>query len=144
MEGVQARTNGTIRSYRDLEVRQRSMRMLRPIHDLALKLPEFERYALADQLRRAARSVPANIAEGYAKKRYVKNFRSFLVHAMGSASEVVVHLEMATEVGYAPRDEAAAIIEEYEIIGRQLNRLIQAWRDFSDTPTTNFKQRDDQ
>ncbi|MGH7620882.1 MAG: four helix bundle protein [Gemmatimonadaceae bacterium] len=68
----------TIRSDEDLQVYQTGMELLKPVLDLSLRLPEFEKYDLAQQLRRVSRSVPANMAEGYAKKRSAKECRAFL------------------------------------------------------------------
>ena len=65
---------GVITSFRDLEVCQRGMSLLGPIHELALQFPDYEKFDLASQLRRAAKSLPANIAEGYAKRRSAKGF----------------------------------------------------------------------
>lgn len=53
-----------IRSFRDLEVYQRSWALLQPVHILALTFPDYEKFDLANQVRRAAKSIPANIAEG--------------------------------------------------------------------------------
>ena len=66
----------TIKSFHDLEVYQRGMALLRPVHDLVLTFPDYEKFDLASQLRRACKSVPANIAEGYAKRRSAKEFRA--------------------------------------------------------------------
>lgn len=114
--------------------------MLKPVHDLVLRFSDFEKFALADQMRRASRSIPANIAEGYSKKAYIKSFRSFLVDAMGSASEIVVHFKIANSIGYVSAEECAYFVEEYDIIGRQLNRLIASWRTLEPpTPTSNVQ-----
>jgi four helix bundle protein len=72
----------TIQSYEDLEAYQRSFALLRPVYQLIRQLPDHERYDLASQMRRAAKSVPTNIAEGYAKKRSAHEFKSFLTTSM--------------------------------------------------------------
>lgn len=77
-------------------------------------------------MRRASRSVRANIAEGYAKRRSAKEFRNYLTTAMGSANEMKVHLTIARELGYLDEDEE--LTEQYDILGRQLNRLIGSWQ----------------
>jgi four helix bundle protein len=119
-----------IRSYRDLEVYQRGMALLKPIHALVLTFPDYEKFDLASQLRRACKSVPANIAEGYAKRRSAKEFRAYLANAMGSATEMEVHLEIARELGYITDEECARLVDEYQILARQLYRLIEKWRSF--------------
>ena len=131
-----------IRSYEDLEVYQRAMEMLPVVHRLALTFPDFEKYDLANQIRRASKSVPANIAEGYAKKRSPKEFQAFLTNAMGSAAEMEVHLKIARKLEYLSQEECNQIIGEYEIIGKQLYRLIEHWRslDSSSPPTSHLSQ----
>ena len=110
-----------------MEVYQRSLRMLVPVHRMLLKFPEYEQRELASQMRRASKSVPMNIVEGYGRQKSDKDFRCFLSNAMGSANEMVVSLEIAKLLGYAAVDECESLIAEYEIIGKQLNRLIQSW-----------------
>jgi four helix bundle protein len=130
-------TRPVIRSFRDLEVWQRSMTLLRPIHDLTLKFPDYEKFDLGSQIRRACKSVPANIAEGYAKRRSSKEFRAYLTTAMGSATEMEVHLEIAQGLGYVSADDARRFIAEYQVIARQLYRLIEKWRSIDLRPPTS-------
>ena len=132
-----------IRSYEDLQVFQRGMDLLKPVLDFSLKLPDFEKFDLASQLRRASKSVPANIAEGYAKKRSAREFRAYLTNAMGSCSEMVVHLKIARKLGYRPEADCDALIESYDILGRQLHRLIDRWRSLDARPTSNLQPQGD-
>lgn len=127
----------TIRSYKDLEVYQRGMRLLLPLHELVLTFPDYEKFDLATQLRRACKSVPANIAEGYAKKRSAKEFRAYLANALGSATEVKVHLEIAAALRYAGEGEVAPLIEVYDVWARQLYRLIEKWKASDLRPPTS-------
>lgn len=127
----------TIKSFHDLEVYQRGMALLRPVHDLVLTFPDYEKFDLASQLRRACKSVPANIAEGYAKRRSAKEFRAYLTNAMGSATEMEVHLEIARQLGYVTAEQAAHLIGEYRILARQLYRLIEKWRSIDLRPPTS-------
>lgn len=119
------------------------MTLLRPVHEFVLRFPDYEKYDLANQLRRACKSVPANIAEGYAKRRSAKEFRAYLATALGSATEMKVHLEIAHALGYVSSEEAEPLIEQYEVLARQLYRLIERWRSAglrpptSDLPATN-------
>jgi four helix bundle protein len=114
--------------YRDLDVYQRSMDALVKVHAFAAALPAIERFELASQLRRASKSVPVNIAEGYAKRRSPKEFVSFLTTALGSANEVEVHLEIAVRLGYGTTDVSSELKDEYSLIGRQLAALIRSWQ----------------
>jgi len=126
--------------YERFDVYQRSMALVTKVQLLIKTLPSSERYALASQMRRASRSIPANVAEGYAKRKSAKEFRNYLTIAMGSASEMKVHLTIAEGLGYRGEDDQ--LTEEYDILGRQLNRLITSWKAGSpetvnQQPTTN-------
>ena len=80
--------SGAVRSFEDLEVFQRAYRLSLDVHRRSLGFPASEQRALADQVRRASKSVCANIAEGFGKQRQsVAEFRRFLMMAMGSADE---------------------------------------------------------
>lgn len=126
-----------IRSYDDLDVYQRSMAALRPLHRAVLNFPDYEKFDLANQMRRACKSVPANIAEGYGKRRSPKEFKSFLTNAMGSAMEMETHLKIAHELAYLTDEIFEDLIERYFIIGRQLYRLIEHWRLTDARPPTS-------
>ena len=76
-------------SYRDLEVYQEAYRLALEVHQLTLAFPDIERYVLADQMRRASKSIPANIAEGYGVQTQ-RNFARFLSQALGSSAEMGV------------------------------------------------------
>jgi four helix bundle protein len=102
--------------YERLDVYQRSMELVAKVQSLIRKLPSSERYELVSQMKRASRSIPANIAEGYAKRKSAKEFRNYLTIAMGSASEMKVHLTIAEGLGYRGEDDQLA--EEYDILGR--------------------------
>ncbi|MHB8376341.1 MAG: four helix bundle protein [Dehalococcoidia bacterium] len=123
-----------IRSYDDLDVFQRSVNVLKTVHDLAARFPDYEKFDLASQMRRAAKSIPANIAEGYAKRRSAKEFRAYLSNALGSATEMQVHLKIARKLEYIGDAKFEELIEEYRIIARQLYRLIQHWRTYESLP----------
>jgi four helix bundle protein len=114
--------------YRHLDVFQRSMDALVRVHSVAANLPDVEKYELASQLRRASKSIPANIAEGYAKRRSSREFVAFLTTALGSANEVEVHVEIARRLSYVDDETAADLVAVYGTIGRQLSALIKSWR----------------
>ena len=88
----------SIASYRDLRVFQRSYQLALEIHRITQKFPIFEGRELGSQLRRAATSIPTNIAEGYGRKRSADDFKRFLVIAMGSANEVSVELALTKDL----------------------------------------------
>ncbi len=115
------------------------MSLLSSVHALALSLPEYERYELASQMRRASKSIPVNIAEGYGKRRSVKEFKSYLANALGSANEMIVHVKVAQALGYVSEDESRELVRAYDVVGKQLSRLIEAWRQFP--PPTSHVSR---
>lgn len=98
------------------------------MHAVVKTFPDHEKHDLAAQMRRASKSVPANIAEGYARRQSTREFKHYLRMAMASANEMEVHLKIAGELGYLSRAQVMEYAKEYNIIGRQLNRLIAAWR----------------
>jgi four helix bundle protein len=116
-----------ITSYRDLDVYKRAMQALVRSHKLALNFPDYERFALADQTRRAGKSIPTNIAEGYGRRKSAREFKHYLTIALGSANEMIVHLEIARELNYAEPNACDALIDDYNIIGKMLYRLIESW-----------------
>jgi len=122
-----------IQHYRDIEAYQRAKALLAPVHALIRRLPREEQYELASQIRRASKSILANIAEGYGNKRSPAKFRSYLDIALGSANEVIVHLEVGNAIGYFEQGEIDSLIEGYEIVAKQLYRLVQSWQDFTST-----------
>ena len=117
-----------IQSYVDLNVYQSSYKLALRMHRLALTLPEHERYALCSQVRRAAVSIPLNIAEGYGRKESDAEFKHFLRISMGSCNELRVILDMIKDLGYISASVHKELSNEYDVLGRQLNRLIQTWR----------------
>lgn len=119
---------GPIRSYEDIEAFKRAMCWLRPVHEIVLRFPDYEKFDLASQLRRASKSIPANIAEGYSKRSSAKNFKLYLINAQGSANEVVVHLQIAAALGYLTNEQTTPLIDKYRIIGKQLTKLIEVWK----------------
>jgi|FLYL01.1.fsa_nt_gi four helix bundle protein len=106
------------------------MELLASVHELCHKLPEEERYELVSQMRRASKSIPANIAEGFSRRQSVPEFKRFMRMAMGSANEMETHLKIADQLGYGRYADLAGLIDGYNHIGRQLNRLIANWRQF--------------
>jgi four helix bundle protein len=119
-----------IRSYRDLEVYQRAKSLVVPMHRLVKGFPSHERFDLCDQVRRASKSVVANIVEGYSHKDTPAKAKQFWRNSMGSANEMIEHLETAVALGYTSPDSCRPHIEEYTVVAKQLNKLIQNWRTF--------------
>lgn len=112
----------TISSHRDLLVWQKSMDLMVEVYRIAHQLPDIEKFALASQIRRAASSIPANIAEGKARGT-TKSFLNFLSIADGSLAELDTHLEAAVRLKYLSRDMQAPLIDRMEEIGRMIHGL---------------------
>jgi four helix bundle protein len=111
------------------------MKALVAVHQLPHGFPDFERFGLSDQIRRASKSIPTNIAEGYGRRKSAKDFKHFLSISLGSANEMIVHLEIARELGYAQSKACNELIEEYSIVTRMLFRLIENWRTYPSRPS---------
>ena len=95
-----------IESFEDLEVFQRAYRLSLEVHRKSLDFPRIEQRALADQIRRASKSICANIAEGFAKQgASAAEFKRYLAMAIGSADEMRVWARYCLDLGYI--DEAA-------------------------------------
>ena len=97
---------GKPKSYKDLLIWQRGMALAKSVYRLSARFPEDERYGLISQVRRAAVSVPSNIAEGQARHT-AKEFLQFLWHAQGSLAEVETQLLLSVDLGFA-NDEGVA------------------------------------
>ena len=110
-------------SFKDLTVYQKAYTLAMKIHDISKSFPKEEKYSLTDQIRRSSRSVCANIAEGYRKRRYPKHFTSKMTDADGEASETMVWLDFAKDFGYLNIDEYSSILTEYEEIGKMLGGM---------------------
>ena len=91
--------------------------------------PKQEQYELSSQLRRAAVSIPANIAEGYGRKASAAEFKHFVRIALGSCNEVAVYLDLIKDLEYIDEKMHEELSKEYEVLGRQLNVLSRRWQD---------------
>ena len=117
-------TKKAVRHFRDLDVYQNALETGLRVYELSKKFPNDERYALTDQIRRSSRSVCANIAEAWRKRRYTAAFISKLSDSEGEAAETQVHMEFAVHHGYIGHVEFEAIDDAYEHILGQLVRMI--------------------
>ena len=117
-----------IKSFEDLEVFQKAYKLSLEIHKLSLELPKQEQYVLADQLRRASKSICANIAEGYGKQNIsVNEFKRYLLIAMGSSDEMRVWLRYCLDLGYLEEESWQRYSDEYRVIAKMLNSLHRVW-----------------
>ncbi|MCB9893171.1 MAG: four helix bundle protein [Planctomycetes bacterium] len=112
--------------FRNLKVWQKAMQAVTEIYQLTRKFPKDELYALTSQIRRAATSVPMNIAEGYKRRRYAKDYVRFLVTAHGSQGEVETAIEIAYTLEYVSEADCERLLDVYDEVGRMLNGLIDS------------------
>jgi four helix bundle protein len=117
-----------IRTYRDLEVFRESYAAALDVSKLAKRFPFFESVELGRQIRKASRSIPANIVEGWAKRNSVLEFKRFLQMAVGSCDEVRLWLEFAKDEGYIPEELYRSQVSRYNRIGAMLASLWRNWR----------------
>src|SRR5947207_3175967 len=100
----------------DLEVYQKAFKVAMEIFELSKGFPREEIYSLTDQVRRSSRSVCANLAEAWRKRRYEAAFISKLSDSESEAAETQVWIEFAVKCAYLNRDEAAKIYQSYDNI----------------------------
>ncbi len=100
-----------INSYKDLEIWQEGVRLVSNFYKLTSDFPKEENYGLTSQMRRAAISVPANIAEGYARNHRAE-LRQFLYIALGSLAELETLSLIARELGYTDHSPTAVQLEQ--------------------------------
>lgn len=117
-------------SFRDLEVYKESYELMIVIHKNLKQLPVYERNDLASQMRRASKSCPSNIAEGWAKRRFEKEFKRHLDTTIGSANEMEVHIETARDLGYLGKNFCNDLLTRYKRLGGKLVNLRNNWKTF--------------
>jgi len=110
-------------SHKDLILWQKALDLAVLAHHACNVMPRSETYGLVAQLRRAAASIPSNIAEGYAR-RSVKEYVYFLHVARGSMAELETQLLLAQRVGYLPDSEATDLQGRIDEVGRILNAVV--------------------
>ncbi len=113
-----------ISSFRELNVYQAAMEAAMAVFDLTRRFPAVEKFSLVDQVRRSSRSVCANIAESWRKRRYKAHFVSKLSDAESEAEETRVWLEFARRCEYISMTEFLGLDSRYDKILAQLVRMI--------------------
>ena len=119
-----------IQQHTELEVYKKAFEAAVLIFELSGKFPKEETYSLTDQIRRSSRSVCANLAEAWRKRRYKAAFIAKLSDAESEAAETQVWLEFATKCSYLQHDRASRLDQAYDEILRMLVAMInkpQSW-----------------
>jgi four helix bundle protein len=125
----------SIRDYRDLQVWQKAMDLVDQCYHLTKQFPQHEIYSLTNQIRRAAVSIPANVAEGRSR-RHAREFLQHLGIASGSLSELETLMLISARLGYVSTPDCDDILERTGEIGKMLHGLkaaITRERQSSDT-----------
>ena len=112
------------RSFKELKVYQQARVVSSEIFSLSKNFPREETYSLTDQIRRSVRSIGAQIAEAWAKRRYEKHFVSKLTDADGEQMETQHWLDESTQCGYLSAEKKIQLTTELETIGRMLNQMM--------------------
>lgn len=122
---MQATASPIVQSYRDLIVWKKAMNLVLNIYKNTHEFPKSETYGLATQLRRAAVSIPSNIAEGQARLTTAE-FKQSLGHARGSLMEVETYILLAQQLGYMERDQSESLLSGTAEVGKILNGLLNS------------------
>ena len=117
-----------VSSFDDLDVFRRAYAVSLEVHRSSLQFPKIEQAVLADQMRRASKSICGNIAEGFGKQRRSSaEFKRYLLMAIGSADEMQVWLRYCCDLEYIDQKASAAWRDEYRQIAKMLQALYTAW-----------------
>ena len=110
--------------FEDLEVFKRAYKLSLEVHRVSLNLPRIEQYALADQIRRASKSICVNLAEGFGKQSQSKaEFKRFILMSIGSADEMRVWSRYCLDLNYLEEEQWKHWRDEYEEIAKMLQGL---------------------
>lgn len=124
------KTKKPIKCIRDLNVYNLSFELAMEIFGLTKKFPKEEQYSLTDQMRRSSRSVPANIREGFAKRKFEKIFIKHLVDAVGSSEETRTWLDFAKSCDYMKNEDHDRLNNSYDEVTAMLYSLLSKWKSF--------------
>ncbi len=114
-----------VRSFRDLEVYKKLVRLHLEIHDITMKFPKFELYELGSQLRRSSNSAPANVAEGWNNK-HINIYIECVNRALGEVHETEHHLDITFKKKYLIEENHNYYLTEYNECGRMLKGLMRS------------------
>ncbi len=103
----------SVTHYKDLLVWQKAMVMAKETYKMTASFPRDERFGLTSQMRRAAVSVPSNIAEGQARHG-TREFLQFLSHSSGSLAELETQILLSVDLGFARKEDAAGLMRKVE------------------------------
>lgn len=131
---------GRIKSYKELRVWQKSVDLAEETYNITVRFPREERYNLASQMRRAAISVPSNVAEGCLRK-HTNELIHFLHIALGSCGELDTQLIIAGRLKYVSGEETKLLTEEIDYVSRMLRNFVKKLVEKNEPRATNHKPR---
>ncbi len=117
-----ANTNAKVRSYKDLQVWQKGMELAKQVYRITQGFPNEEKFGLVSQMRRAAVSIPSNLAEGQARHG-TREFIQFISHAEGSVAELETQLMLAVDLGHYLQKDTDRAFELVSDLRNMLNAL---------------------
>jgi len=123
----------TIKTFQDLVVYQNLYKAMILVHQqIVPALPKEEKFDLVDQMKRASKAAPSLIAEGFAKRYQIRQWRKYINDTIGECNEMIHHLSVCTDIygKYVDVGFCKKAIDIYDISCRQLTRLGQSWQDF--------------
>lgn len=116
-----------LQHFRELDFYVDAYQLALEVHALTLQFPGWERAELGGQMRRASKSIPAVIAEGWGRREYPKELKHFFAVAIGSGEEMQVHLDFCRDLGYLTEPAHAGYVERYRSVVRRLVAFSKRW-----------------
>ena len=125
-------------SYQKLQIWQLARELTTEVHNMTLKLPKFEQFEEAQQIRRAIKSVRSNIVEGYGRRFYKQDYIKFIIYALSSNDETIDHLDILFETkSLSDEKYYQELRKKLETLGRKINNFLQAVEREHSKPTVN-------
>ena len=120
----------SVKTYKDLNVFRDAYQLALDVSRASRTLPGYEQFEIGKQLRRATRSIPANIVEGWAKRASPLEFKRYLQISIGSCEECKFWLEMSRDEGYFTQQDCEELTNRFNVIGAMLRSLWENWKSF--------------
>lgn len=112
-----------MKSYKDLEIYELAYKLALDVHEISLRLPQYELYEEGSQARRSSKGVASCIAEGYGRRRYKAEFIRFLIYAQASCDETSVHLNFLKDTHAF--NAIGGLLDRYHELGGKIGKFIQ-------------------
>jgi four helix bundle protein len=121
----------SIKTYKDLNVFRESYQLALDVSRASRLFPGHEQFEIGRQIRRAARSIPVNIVEGWAKRASAVEFKRFLQISIGSCEECKFWLEMSRDEGYLSPKKFDELANRFNVVSAMLRSLWKNWQSFA-------------